>query len=56
MEFMTVNSLPLDTSFTAVYFVNNVIVRWASRRVQQRGDIARCKLRLHFDNSECHIV
>jgi hypothetical protein len=52
-EFAIVDLLPQDTSFTAVYFVN-MILPFASRHVQQLGDIGRRKLHLHFANSKCN--
>jgi hypothetical protein len=48
------NLLPQGTSFTAVYYVENVIVALANRHAQQVGDISRCKLHLHFDDVKCH--
>jgi hypothetical protein len=53
-EFAIVDLLPQDTSFTAVYFVNNVILPLAHQYSQQPEDIGRRKLHLHFDNSKCH--
>jgi hypothetical protein len=43
-EFAIVDLLPQDTSFIAVYFVNNVILPLANRYVQQLGmsAVARC--------------
>jgi hypothetical protein len=53
-EFSIVDLLPEDTSFTAVDFVNNMILSLTNRYAQQLGDIGRRKLHLHFDNSKCH--
>jgi hypothetical protein len=36
-EFIIVDLLPQDTSFIAVYFVNNAILLLANRHAQQRG-------------------
>jgi hypothetical protein len=53
-EFAIIDLLPQDTSFTAVYFVNNMILALAKRYVQQLGAIGHRKLHLHFDNSKRH--
>jgi hypothetical protein len=52
-EFALVNLLPHGAPFTAAHFVDNVIIQLPSQRAQQRGDIARRILHLHFDNSKC---
>jgi hypothetical protein len=39
--------------FTAVYFVNNVILPFVHRHAQQLEDIGRLKLHLHDDNCKC---
>jgi hypothetical protein len=53
-EFAIVNLSPQGMLFTAVYFVDNVIIPLAGRCTRQRGDISRRKPHLHFDNSKCH--
>jgi hypothetical protein len=51
-EFAIMDLLPQDTSFTAVYFVNNMALPLANRHAQQLGNIGCRKLHLHFDNSK----
>jgi hypothetical protein len=53
-EFAIVDLLGQNAVFTALYFVNNVILRWANRHAQQLEDIGHCKLHLHFNNSNGH--
>jgi hypothetical protein len=53
-EFAIMNLLPQGTSFTAVYYVENVIIPLANPYAQQVGDISRRKRHLHFDNSKGH--
>jgi hypothetical protein len=52
--FGIVDLFPQDTSFTAVYFVNIIILPLANRDARQLGDIGSRKPHLHFDNSKCH--
>jgi hypothetical protein len=46
-EFTIVDLLSQDTFFTAVYFVNHVILPSANRHAQQLGGIDCRKLDLH---------
>jgi hypothetical protein len=56
MEIAIVDLLTQDTSLTAIYFGNNVILLLVNRYAQQLGDIGGHKLHLYFDNSKCHTV
>jgi hypothetical protein len=56
IELASENLVPHGTSSTVAYFVDNVIIPLASRDGSQLGDIARCKLHLHFDNSKYYIA
>jgi hypothetical protein len=53
-EFAIDDLLPQDTSFTTIYFVNNVILPLANRHAPQLENIGSHKLHLHFDNSKWH--
>jgi hypothetical protein len=53
-KFAVVDLLPQDTFFTAVYFLNKVILPLAGQHAQQLGDNGRRKLHLYIDNSNCH--
>jgi hypothetical protein len=53
-EFIRVDSVPQDISFTPVSFVNNVTLPLVNRHARQLEDIGCRKLHLHFDNSKCH--
>jgi hypothetical protein len=53
-EFALVNLLLLCMSSAAAYFIDNVIIPLADPHAQQRGDIARRKLHLPFENFRCH--
>jgi hypothetical protein len=53
-KFALVHLLPQNTSLTAACFVDNVIIPLARWHAQQRRAVARRKLHLHFDSSDCH--
>jgi hypothetical protein len=55
-EFANLYLLPPDTFFTAVYFVNNMILPLANGHAQQLENMGCRKPHLHFDNSKCHPV
>jgi hypothetical protein len=55
-EFAITDLLPHNTSFTAVYFVNNMMLSLANLRTEQLEDIGCRKLHPHFNNSYCHIA
>jgi hypothetical protein len=52
-HFAIVDLLPQHTNFTPGYFVARVVIPLANQHHQQARDVARRKLRLHFDNSRC---
>jgi hypothetical protein len=52
--FAVINFLPPGTPFNAAYFVSEVIIPLHQLHSTMRGDNARRKLRVHFDNSPCH--
>jgi hypothetical protein len=52
--FALVNMLLQSAPFKAAYFVEDVTMPLATRNAQQRGDTARRKLHLLFDNFKCY--
>jgi hypothetical protein len=53
-HFAIVDLLPQNTNFTAAYFVARVVIPLANQHHQEARNVARRKLRLHFDNARCH--
>jgi hypothetical protein len=49
-----VDALPEGVMFNAAHFIDHVIRPLYQRHLAASADIARCRLRLHFDNSRCH--
>jgi hypothetical protein len=52
-HFEIVDLPPQRPSFTRAYFVAQVMVSLADRHDEHTREVARRKLRLHFDNSKC---
>jgi hypothetical protein len=55
-SFAIVDALPKGIPLGAVYFVEHVITPLHQRHLTVSANIARRKLRVHFDNSPCHTV
>jgi hypothetical protein len=53
-EFVPTNLLPRAMSVAAEYSIEPFIISLANRHAQQRGNIARRKRHLPFDNFKCH--
>jgi hypothetical protein len=53
-SFAIIDALPKRVPFNAAYFIEHVVIPLHQRHLTASADIARRKLRLHFDNSPCH--
>jgi hypothetical protein len=53
-SFVVVDLLPQDTTFDAAYFIAQMITQLHELQSITKGDNARQKLCLHFDNSPYH--
>jgi hypothetical protein len=53
-SFAIVDAVAKGVAFNAWYFIDHVIIPLHQRYLKASTDLARRKLRRHFDNSRCH--